>query len=59
MAFPVPCKADEGACIGLPAYAMVDKKTMDVGIWRGLLLDDERSTPPVDLSSEDAFEAWF
>ena len=60
MAFSVSCKADEGACIGLPAYAMVDKETMNVGIWRDLLLDDdERSIPPVDLSSEEAFEAWF
>lgn len=43
MAFSVSCKADEGACIGLPAYAFVDKETMEVEIWRDLLYDDGTS----------------
>lgn len=60
MAFSVSCKAEEGACIGFPAYALVDKKTMGVGIWRDLLFDDdEQRTPPVDLSSPEALDAWF
>lgn len=43
MVFYVSRKADAGACVGLPAYAFVDKETMEVDIWRDLLYDDRTS----------------
>lgn len=60
MAFQVSRKMDSGACVGLPSYALVDRKSLKVEIISMLLVDEDAPvTPEIDFSSHEALDAWI
>ena len=60
MAFQVSRKMDRGACVGLPSYALVDRKSLKVEIVSMLLVDEDAPvTPEIDFSSHEALDAWI
>lgn len=64
MAFYVSSKASKGACTGYPQFALVDDEMnvcfSDINdLENGLFFEKSDGSPPVDLSSPEALDAWL